>query len=118
MAWGWWASAEAIQVPKPEQILEEVARELGLNVEELRRVGLKARQELGDSIRRFYYDTLEGKTIRLLLSIAARESGYADELRSWWTEEKREELRRIARASNVGGLYRWVWGKRRSKSVE
>ncbi len=108
--WGWWASAEEIQVPKPERILEEVARELGFNLEELRRVTLRARQELSDSIRRFYYDTPEGKTIRLLLSIATRESGYADELRSWWTPEKREELRRIAKATNVGGIYSLLWG--------
>ncbi len=104
--------AEAIQSPKPEQILEEVARELGVQVEEIRRLARRARRELGDYIRRFYYETSEGKAIREALSAVAVESGYADELREWWTPEKREELRRIARATNVGGLYRWIWGKK------
>ena len=99
----------------PEALLEQALRELGVSPKELLAKARRARRELGDYIRKFYYETEEGKAIREALSLAAIESGYADELRNWWTEEKREELRRLAKAANIGGLYRWIWGKERTR---
>ncbi len=91
-------------------LIEEAARELGIPAEELRRRIRAARDELSRKVREFWLSD-SGRKLADVLSFLAYASGYADELRSWWDEAKRAELRRIAEATNIGGLYRYAWGK-------
>ena len=93
------------------RILESIAKRFGMSEEDLLKRLYTARQELGDFIRKFYYETPEGKAIRLGLSLAARQSGYARRVKNeFWTKERREEMKRIAQETHLGTWYRSVWG--------
>ena len=78
-------------------------------IEEARKKAIEARSKLSEKIREFW-DSDEGELIRNLLSYEAYDSGYADEVERIM-EGVADDLRKVAKTTNIGNLYRFVWGK-------
>ena len=90
--------------------MTEVARKLGVNIDEVRREAQRARAELSKAVRGFW-DSPTGQKMRMIMSQIAHESGYADEVRNIM-QGVANDLRRVAQATNYGDLLKWLWGKK------
>jgi len=91
-------------------VLTEVARKLGINVEEIRREAQRARAELSKAVRGFW-DSPTGQKMRQLMSQIAHDTGYADEVKNIM-QGVAADLKRVAEATNYGEALRWLWGKK------
>ena len=91
-------------------VLTEVARKLGVNLEEVRREAQRARAELSKAVRGFW-DSPTGQKMRQLMSQIAHDTGYADEVKNIM-QGVAADLKRVAEATNYGEALRWLWGKK------
>ena len=91
-------------------VLSEVARKLGVNIEEIRREAQRARAELSKAVRGFW-DSPTGQKMRQLMSQIAHDTGYADEVKNIM-QGVAADLKRVAEATNYGEALRWLWGKK------
>ena len=94
------AVAETITVPKV------VAPRVYLTPEKLAEIRAKLSQKM-----REFWSSPEGQLLRIELSNQAYASGWVDALEGFWTEDKKNMLRDLAKTVKLGARYKFAWGK-------
>ena len=92
--------AETVVVPRV------VAPRVYLTPEKL----AEARAKLSQKMREFW-NSPEGQLLRIELSNQAYASGWVDALQGFWSEDKKNFLRDLAKSVKLGARYRHAWGK-------